>query len=233
MSYLLIISGGSRGLGKAIVDNVLNYTDARIIVISRSLIPQENKIFNDRIIHIGVDLSALNSFDFDFYCKNLVKKDTFVYFINNAAVIEPINCVGHFNDDEIISSVNVNVLSPVLIVNSLMKSFSDNIALINIGSKAATKLVEKWSLYCSTKSFTKMFFSIVKEENKENKSINVYDIDPGAMDTEMQAIIRINNFPNVEKFIELKKNNALFSPNIIALKILSEINFANKDWSSF
>ena len=126
-----------------------------------------------------------------------------IIFINNAGIIEPIKKIGEFsNNVDIYNHININYVSPSIIINSLVKLIENNMKLkiLNITSGAAERPIEGWSLYCSTKKATKMFLDVL---NEENNKVVIKHIDPGVIDTEMQHSIRNSHegdFPTVNQF---------------------------------
>ena len=72
-----------------------------------------------------------------------------------------------------------------------------------------------------------MFFNTLKLQEENNKNIEVHNLDPGVMDTDMQKNIRSkseNEMPNVELFKEYHKTEQLKSAQEVALDIVSTYN---------
>ena len=226
---VIIITGVSKGLGRAFFD-ILKDKDCYLVCISRSFVNYQIELaeLNGNIELIKLDLG--NTDDLILKLKNLsiaLKGYDFdeLIFINNAGTISPIEKVGDINDNDIKEAININFTSPALITNYLSALCSKNIKLklLNITTGAATKLFEGWSIYCSTKAAAKMFFSVVE---KEGAAI-VKNIDPGALNTNMQSEIRNtseSSFPSVQKFRNLEKNNRLQNPSYVAFDILKSNN---------
>ena len=66
-----------------------------------------------------------------------------------------------------------------------------------------------------------MFFNVAESEYKQHRFFN---IDPGVMDTGMQKSLRNSDFPDVESFKGLQKENQLKQPSDVAHEILATIN---------
>jgi benzil reductase ((S)-benzoin forming) len=226
MKKIIIITGANRGLGKALVDVALKDEKALIVSLSRSLHEEHKDISGAKLIFIKTDLSdSFSDSIFDIIGKHTQTDDT-LYFFNNASIILPIDRIGSFKELDIETSIKVNIQYPVNLINSLLSQFPKNkTVLVNISSGAGNNPIPFWSLYGAAKAYMKLFFRVLEEENKENSTISLYSIDPGVLDTGMQADIRDNAFPNQDYFKSLKEDNKLIKPEDAALRIFNEINY--------
>lgn len=220
----IIITGVSRGLGKAFFD-ILKDKNYYLICISRSFINYQTKLAeSDNIELIRFDLNNINDSTLKLENSKILNKCDFdeLIFINNAGIISPIGKVGNIGEKDIKKSININFVSPVLITNYLSDFCNKNkikFKIINITTGAADKPFEGWSIYCSTKSATKMFFNVIEKEN----DVVVENIDPGVLNTYMQEEIRNadeSNFPLVGYFRNLEREGKLKEPSEVALSIL-------------
>lgn len=221
----IIITGVSRGLGKAFFD-ILKDKNYHLICISRSFVDYQNKQaeLDNNIELIKLDLNSINDVILKLNHSVTLNKCNFdeLTFINNAGVISPIEKVGSIDENDIRKSININFVSPVLITNYLSDFCSKNqirFKIINITTGAADKPFEGWSVYCSTKSATKMFLSVIEKE----KGAVIENIDPGVLNTGMQKEIRNatkSNFPLIGYFQNLEKENKLEAPSQVAFNIL-------------
>jgi benzil reductase ((S)-benzoin forming) len=226
MSKIIIITGANRGLGKALLDVVLIDEYATIISLSRSLHEEHKEISDTKLVFIKTDLSEpFSDSIFDLIGKK-IHSDAALYFFNNASIILPIDKIGSFKEQDIETSIKVNIQYPVNLINSLLRKFPNNkTVLVNISSGAGTNPIPFWSLYGSAKAYMKLFFRVLEEENKENSLLLLYSIDPGVLDTGMQENIRDNVFPNQDYFKSLKEDNKLIRPEDAAQRIFNEINY--------
>lgn len=223
MKKIVIVTGANRGLGKCLVDLLMKDEDLLVVSLSRSISLAHANC--ERIKFFKTDLSQKFSNDVTAYLKEVVKPNTVIYYFNNAATILPIKKIGNFNIEEIEMSIKVNLEYPLILVNQLLKFFTvNNIHLVNISSGAGVKPVAYWALYGASKAYMKMFFKVLEEEEKGEQRVTLYDIDPGVMDTGMQASIREIDSPRQTYFAELKKENKLISPEIAAAEILEKVN---------
>ena len=152
----------------------------------------------------------------------LIKKESRVILINNAATIGKILPLDQKSEKEIIYEYNLNLISPVLLCKKFINHYSlNNKLIINISSGAANKPIYSWSTYCSSKSALDAFTEVIKLENYTD--LSVFSVYPGVVNTKMQQNIRQSDpekFPLLKKFTNYFSNNELFSPDYVAEKII-------------
>ena len=218
MAKTFIITGASRGLGKALKDFIIANSEHRVISISRNA--ESSDISNQRIDFISFDLSDINS---------IVRVENFFdskssrefVFINNAAVIEPLKRIGEMSKSEISYHLQVNITSSITLINFFINRFPTRLStIINISSGASLNPISHWSLYCSSKAALKMFCNVL---DKEYPLINVLNIDPGVLNTDMQKVIRNSEILDVDNFRLLESNGLLNNTDISAKIILSPL----------
>ena len=215
-----IITGANRGLGEAFIDVLMSRKDSFVISISRSMTENQEKYSSENFYFLEADLTNIVLDKKLNIIKNIVKGEN-IYFINNASIIEPILKIEDLDETAIDKTISVNIKSTLLITKYLLKKFNKNtLTFVNISSGAANRAISNWSLYCSSKAYIKMFFSVAESEYKQHRFFN---IDPGVMDTNMQRSIRKSDFPDVLNFQNLKKEEKLKSPKDVALEIINNI----------
>ena len=229
MEKLVIITGVNKGLGNAFFNVFLSEEKITMIAISRNFNDEQIKIKNKHVIFVKKDLSKLNNVEEELKLNNYYSSQfKEVIFINNAASINPIESIGNFDDESIVKAVQLNTIAPLLLTNNIIKNNkSKRIRIFNISSGAAKRPIIGWGIYCSTKSANEMFFNTLKLQEEHNKHIEVHNLDPGVMDTDMQKNIRSKTkkiMPNVELFKEIHKTNQLKSAQEVALDIVSTYN---------
>ncbi len=222
MSIHFFITGTSSGIGKALTERILARNLGTITGISRRC-----SISHKNYEHITADLSRpeeAKSFSFDFSVKNTPEK---IVFINNAARLEPMGIVGSLNPDEIITSINLNLLSPVILINNFLNWINQKpyqAIIINISSGAAFNPIDTWSIYCATKAGLEMFSNVIDTEYHHNQAkIRIFSIAPGVVDTPMQQLIREKapkGFSRYDYFKSLKENRKLIDPFVVADQIM-------------
>lgn len=177
-----LVTGGSRGLGKVIVDTLLNETDLNILSLSRSGSSDQD---SDRVQQVSCDLTDISVLP-SLLTETLKGLDLSLC-VNNAALgTDSILLTQHVTEIE--SVVACNLVAPIVIskhaARAMLKSGGGQI--INIASVVAHTGYNGLATYAATKSgligFTK---SLARELGPANIAVN--SISPGFMATDMTA----------------------------------------------
>ena len=223
MKSLFIITGTSKGIGKALVELLSTNSENKIIGISRSEVESKSPNFNN----IPLDLNNFDlirqSFDEIFVEGDF---DRFV-LINNAGWIGQIEHFGKLKSKNIRDIFNVNTIAPALLMNEFVNKYSDlknaERMVVNITSGAAKKAIDGWSGYSASKAALNMMTETAQREAEINKTgIKFYALAPGVVDTEMQSAIRASSeesFTSLPNFLDLKKSGQLNTASDVAEKV--------------
>ncbi|WKD87004.1 Benzil reductase ((S)-benzoin forming) [Polaribacter huanghezhanensis] len=219
---VLIITGGSNGIGKAIAEK---YTLEKHTVFSIS----RSKTTNVSYQQITADLSntseAVNTIKTVFSELDLNAISS-ITLLNNAGSLGEVNTVGNLDFEKIQQTIQLNTITPLVLSNEFIKLTKElhcKKQIINISSGAATSPYSGWSIYCTSKAALDMTTRVIAiEQNEVDNDVKCVAIYPGVVDTNMQAAIRKTSekeFKNVQHFKELKENNELYSPEFVATKV--------------
>lgn len=229
MNYYFI-TGISRGIGKALVEELLKNQENYVIGFGRT-----NSLKHERFEFIEIDLTNVDLVK-NYQFINIIDAES-ICLINNAGMLGDINVIGKTDNQSIIDVYNLNTITPALLINNFIKSyqsFEGKKVILNISSGAGRHTIDSWSAYCSSKSALDMFSKVGEsEQNSQNHKnpVKFLSIAPGIVDTEMQREIRAvdkTNFKDIEKFINYKKENLLASPQEIALQLIKVIDKASE-----
>ena len=219
-----VITGASRGLGLGLAQFFLEQ-GLKLAVCSRtgcSIEPQENLYSEELDV---CDADALERF----LQATVERFGPIDLWINNAGVLEPVKFVRDLDERELFDHLAVNVGGVFSGSRSFVnhrREYSGHGVLINISSGAALKGYAAWGAYCAGKAAVDRLSECIQLEEAE-KGLRVYAVAPGVIDTNMQSKIRSfseNEFPMVNKFHDIKKNEAFNTPSFVAAKLL-EIAF--------
>lgn len=223
MSKILIITGGSKGIGKGIIDAYQN-EGFQIFSISRT----KNQDF-EAVKQIEFDLSRADGIAglltkiFDELNPEEVEKIT---LINNAGTLGKIGRVEDITDIE--KTVSLNTIAPLILTStfiSLTKNWECKKQVISISSGAAQKPYYGWTVYCATKAAIDMMTkTIALEQEAIENGVKIIAIYPGVVDTEMQAQIRTSDkqsFASIDRFLELKATNSLANATTVGKQIFA------------
>ncbi|TGB05350.1 (S)-benzoin forming benzil reductase [Halobacillus salinus] len=229
-----IVTGDSRGLGEAVAKQLME-KNVNVIGVSRNLNEDLKTHAEDRKVeyhHIAADLTdhsqleqaVIDAIEIAFH------EDThYVYVVNNAGMIEPIDKVGDLDPEMTTKHIQLNLSAPILIVNRLLQEANRkgiHLSVINVTSGAAEKTIHGWSVYSSTKAAINSFTKTLALEQEGNGHV-ILAFSPGVMDTDMQQEIRSSSkeaFADVDKFKQLKEEGALRSPEEVAAVLMDLLN---------
>jgi benzil reductase ((S)-benzoin forming) len=224
---LYIITGCSRGIGKALLDAALQQEDAHVVGLSRSTMES-----NSRFTHIETDLSDWQS---------LAEKEEQIFpdsndfsriaLVNNAAWLGEVKYFGEMEPASLTRLCQINVVAPMVLINAFVKKYGSvqvPKVVANISSGAGQRPIDGLSGYCSTKAALDMFTQIGAQEARlRNMDIHYFTMIPGIVDTEMQGDIRgasEDSFSSLQQFKGYKESKALSAPSAVAQNILRLLN---------
>ena len=217
------ITGTSRGIGKALVDKLLEDENNFIYGLSRN-----NFILHDRYEHIRIDLADLTQVKSFRFLEH--KRTNKIVLINNAGTIGEIYQLGKLENDDIINTFNLNIITPTILINNFLNTYSSYLGekqIMNISSGAGRHSYPSWSVYCATKSALDMVSEVANDENSGDNDFKIWSVAPGIVDTKMQEEIRSSNeseFPMYKKFVDYKENNLLSNPLNVADDLIKILN---------
>ncbi|TMU83761.1 (S)-benzoin forming benzil reductase [Bacillus sp. BHET2] len=232
-----IVTGATRGLGESIAKLYLE-KGIGVMNISRSDNERLIKLAEEKDLpyeFFPCDLSQSGQTEEVFREvgeKTFAHKPDILYVVQNAGVVTPINPSGQVENHALETSVNVNLLSPMIATNEMLKAAQGSetkMIMINISSGAGSRPVYGWSTYCATKAGVNMLTETVSLElSKKHSRHQVIAFSPGVMDTDMQGEIRSSSkeaFADVESFQRYKEEGMLRSTDTVAdalLKLITE-----------
>ena len=219
-----MITGGSGGLGKALVEKY-NQEDFKVYEFSRS---------GKSAHHIGCDFSSPSEASqiLENTISNLSRKEySEIVLINNAGTIHPIGPILGFDPETWIDNMNINLNSAIIASGLFIKYFQNHSGkkvITSISSGAAIRAKHGWALYCAAKAGLDHFCrALALEQKAQQYPIHVVLMDPGVMDTDMQAKIRgakESQFPELQRFVKMKEEGLLLTPESVAQKIFDVVS---------
>src|SRR5690554_566173 len=164
---LYIITGCSKGLGKALADLATQTPAGLVVGISRSTV--EDK---ENFLHLSLDLSdidkVIESLDKVFPSGEFQR----LVLINNAGWLGEIAPLGKLDPLGMQKIQNINLISPAVLMNEFVKRYGSvqgDKTVINISSGAAFKAIDGWSGYCSSKAALNQLTQVAQEESDLKK----------------------------------------------------------------
>lgn len=227
---LLIINGATRGLGFSILDLISKNDNFEIVTLVRNELSAKKKYLNyPEVKIVKCDYSNIKEAQLVFKAFEKIFEYNYseIYFINNISNSLPIGLIGNLNSDELISSLNINIVSNLTVVNIILHYFykqSINCYLLNISSAISKNPIPGIGLYGLGKAASDYITLLLKKEFiKENMFVSTFY--PGGMKTEMQSIIRDKISSN--KSLEFFNYESFFKQKLNDSDIISKIVFDN------
>lgn len=223
---IFLITGTTRGLGRALVEEALQQPGSFVISLSRAAPFSQN---NHQSIQI--DLNRLHQIGPAFKCIDIKPDRTTMLMhsvlINNAGVLDPIGPIVDCNADQLAQHIQTNLTAPLLLSRYFFhfsRSLPGRKWIINLTSGASQSPYHGWSAYCASKAGLDMATrTMAMEFSRIDPDFSVCAIAPGTLDTRMQEKIRRcsrQQFEQVDKFVQLKKTGALTPPAQAASTII-------------
>lgn len=225
----VIVTGASRGLGEAIVRQLIKY-DANIVMVARDagrLQTLANSLW--RAVPVAGDVT--NEAD----CQRVIdttleRFDKIDAIINNAGIIEPLDTLENADIAGWAKVYEVNVLGVLQLTKlALPHLFKQAGRIINISSKATYSLKPGFGAYSTSKAALNHLTQMLALEHPVVVSTAV---GPGAIDTEMQAVIEretTNRNDIIGKFFAERPPRELPSPEAPAQAIATLALYAQHD----
>ena len=216
----ILVTGGTRGIGRAISDKLLA-DGHKVFIVYKESTEQANELaekYGDKVVILQANLADKEQ------VKQLIEqlKDVQLDGIVNNAGIVYLTKWDDFNFDEWDETLAVNLTAPVKLVHGLRNNLKDGATVVNIASVDGFCAAFDTVAYAASKaaliSVTKSLAAILGSRN-----IRVNAIAPGWVETEMTA----DTMPDESKELTPLKRNAKQE------EVASVASFLLSDQSSF
>ena len=208
--YLVIVTGGSSGIGRALLE-VCPWRDARRIDVSRrggSPGEHHRADLADPADWPGVaDLFEREMSGFS---------GERVVLFHNAGTLEPLGFAGEGDSAGYARQVLLNSAAPQVLGDAFLRASAQTPArceLVMIGSGAANKPYMGWSAYCAGKAAADHWVRTAgAEQERRGGRVRLLSVAPGVVATPMQEEIRQtaeHDFPDVARFVALHEEGVL------------------------
>ena len=222
---LYIVTGTTKGLGKALADRIALDPDNELIALARAPdgdIPGGVRFEVDLADTAAIDRAA------DRVAQRLRgKRYAKAVLINNAGIVLPVAPLERADPYDLERNLVVNLVAPVLLMRRFLAD-TEGVAtlrrIINISSGAARRPVQGWGAYCAAKAGLDMATRVVAlEAEARGLAIEAVSLAPGVIDTPMQGVVRgasAADFADVERFRQMKAEGVLRAAEDVAAEIL-------------
>lgn len=178
----ILVTGGARGIGKAVVEELAGNGFEVTATYHDSKTPAEEIIAKyPNIKYEAVDLE--NRADMDALIEKLAKGKPIDVLINNAGVYAG-KAFEKMSDAELYEQIDLNFTAPARIIHGLLPALKKSASplIINISSQAVNEKIAGEAMYASVKTAVSTLSYILRAELNP-KGIRVVTVEPFAVNT--------------------------------------------------
>lgn len=229
----VIVTGGSRGLGKATA-SIIAHMGANVVLAARS--EELLQEVADEIIQSGGQALAVAGDLRELKTCQRVVEDAIRRFggidglVNNAGILGPLATIANAVPSAWTENWEINVLSPVMLTKTALPHLRTSRGrLVHISTGMAVRSVAGTSAYNMAKAALNMFSATLA---LEEPFITTIALRPGGVDTDLQATLRAEGAvamdPEVFKKYSTRK---LLPPEVPGRAVATLVLYAPHDWS--
>ncbi|MGY2492700.1 SDR family NAD(P)-dependent oxidoreductase [Cupriavidus sp. CP313] len=228
-SHLIVITGTSRGIGAALMRELLQPGN-RLVCVSRS----RNTDLEESAATSGIPVS--------WYQQDLTQSDAAAGWLRgvledidtplasatlilNAGVVEPIGPITALEESTLLPHFLTNLITPMTMTGAFLAAterFACPRKILAISSGSGRNPFPNLSAYSSGKAGLDMFMRSVSAEYAQapaERGVRAVALAPGAVDTGMHASLRNSDSPQMQRFRDRKDSGMLFSTADVARQI--------------
>ncbi|MET3439341.1 NAD(P)-dependent dehydrogenase (short-subunit alcohol dehydrogenase family) [Variovorax paradoxus] len=241
-SHLTLITGASRGLGRAMAQQLLQ-AGHTVLGISRRQDPQLAELAKKagaELIQWEQDLSDPGSASarVSAWLASLDgQRFDSVTLINNAGTVGNPAPLASAVGAQLSQALRIGLEAPMLLTAAFLgatREWRGARKVLNISSGLGRNAMGSQAPYCAAKAGMDHFSrAVALEEAAAPNGARIVSLAPGVIDTDMQVQLRgasAENFPDRTRFEKLKNDGMLDSPEIAAAKVLKYL--ARADFGS-
>lgn len=230
---LCIVTGASRGLGRAIVEQLLA-PDRTLLTIARQpdhSLDAAAAAAGARLEQWALDLAhdlGVSARLEAWLHQQPVKRFATATLINNAGLLGRVGPVEAMDADALAAVLRVGLEAPLLLTAAFLRatrSWPAQRRVLNVSSGAGRHPITGWAAYCTAKAGLDHFSRVAAEDEKLLPNpARIVSLAPGVIDTDMQRALRASDesgFPDKARFVELKESGQLASARDAAARCLA------------
>jgi benzil reductase ((S)-benzoin forming) len=217
---LVFVSGGSSGIGEALV-RTLPFAPARVFDVSRRGAPGCQQLRADLARPAEWPrVAELFRRELDGFAGERA------VFVHSAGTLGPIGFAGEEDAAAYAEAVLLDAAAPQVLGDAFLRAARGTRApcwIVMIGSGAARHVYAGWSAYGAGKAAVDQWVRTVgAEQELRGGRCRVLSVSPGLVATAMQDEIRAappERFPEVTRFVEVHAKGELRDPGVVAREI--------------
>ncbi len=241
-NHLYLLTGGSRGMGLAIAEQLLQ-PDHFVISIARqtnvtlgALAAEKGARLEQWQCDLAAPAQAAQCLEAFLQTQDAATLAS-VTLINNAGVVSRPGPVEDTAYEELANALRVGLEAPVALTAAFLRAtegWAVPKKVLNISSGLGRRAMAGSASYCAAKAGLDHFTrAVALDEARKPHGARVCSLAPGVIDTDMQTQLRsadLARFPDGRNFIAMKDAGQLWSPQEAAAKILAYL--ARTDFGS-
>jgi len=230
---LFILTGASRGLGRAMAEQLLG-PDRLLLTISRRPDPALQALaatcgarLEQWALDLAHDIGAAARLE-AWLLKQDASRLRTATLINNAGLLGHVGPLQDADAESTAAALRVGLEAPALLAAAFLRATDGwGIArkVLNISSGAGRRAIAGWSVYCAAKAGLDHLSRVMAEdEARRPNGAKIVSLAPGVIDTDMQANLRAADaagFPDQPRFEELKASGQLAGAEDAAARVLA------------
>ena len=233
-THLTVLTGASRGLGRAIAEQLLRQPGRQqVLCISRrsdeplaALAREAGSTLLQWTLDLAEPQQAAERLGQWLQGLDAQAFDT-AALINNAGTIAPPRPLAEVQLGDVAHALRVGLEAPMLLTAAFLHATRDWRAqrkVLNISSGLGRNAMASQAPYCAAKAGMDHFSrAVALEEASSSNGARIVSLAPGVIDTDMQVQLRGSDpqqFPDRMRFVQLKQEGQLDTPAVAAEKVL-------------
>jgi len=230
---LLILTGASRGLGRALAAQSLS-PQRRVLAISRHPDPgleadalAAGAPVEQWALDVAHDVGVAARLEHWLH-QHAGMGSTIATLINNAGILGPVGPVEQSDSETLAHVLRVNLEAPCVLTAAFLRATAAWPAqrrVLLVSSGAGRRAIGGWAAYCAAKAGLDHFARVTAlDESRRSRPARIVSLAPGVIDTDMQTALRAADpagFPEHANFHALKADGRLASAEAAARSVLA------------
>ncbi|MED5618536.1 SDR family NAD(P)-dependent oxidoreductase [Ideonella sp. BN130291] len=237
--HLYVLTGASRGMGLAIARALLRpgHTVLGISRRSNSTLAAQADAAGAALLQWPMDLAdAVAAADRlqAWLGEHAPERFASASLINNAGVVPSPGPLQQASASELSNALRVGLEAALLLSASFLRAtdgWPGTRKILNISSGLGRRAMAGSTAYCAAKAGMDHFSrALALEQAQQPNGAKVVSLAPGVIDTDMQQQLRAadpERFPERERFMQLKAQGQLDTPEQAAAKVLARLERAD------
>jgi len=230
---LYVVTGASRGLGRAIAEQLLA-PGRELLTIARkpdraldAAAAANGAGLEQWALDLAHDVATAARLEAWLRAQPPARFAT-ATLINNAGLIGKVGPIDTSDAETLAAVLRVGLEAPMLLASAFLRATCDWTAqrrVLNVSSGAARRPIAGWAAYCAAKAGLDQFSRVTAlDEQRRPNPARIVALAPGVIDTDMQGELRAadrSGFPDLEQFKQLKDSGQLATAEATAARVLA------------